>query len=125
MLRQISRQCQFDCETGRDFERSPRPIIANPALNVTRLSGLVKNVSLPIVSTAQTSGFVAQDAAYQTGDMVFALPCVMVPHLLTTQLKVISGIDLPRVLRNRRTTEQLTHATPGPWSSPSRNPPPA
>ena len=23
MLRQISRQCQFDCETGRDFERSP------------------------------------------------------------------------------------------------------
>ena len=66
----------------------PYSIIANPALNVTRLSGLVGNVSLPIVSTAQTSGFVAQDAAYTSGDMAFALPCVMTPHLLTTQLKV-------------------------------------
>ena len=40
----------------------PYSIIANPALNVTRLSGLVESVSLPIVSGAQTSGFVAQDA---------------------------------------------------------------
>jgi len=80
----------------------PYSILANPALNVTHLSGLTTNVSLPIVSSAQVSDFVAQAAAFQTGDLVFSLPCVMTPHLITTQLNVSrallfrSGMDLEK-----------------------------
>jgi hypothetical protein len=65
---------------------TPYSILAN--LNVTTLSGLVGNVGLPIVSSAQTSAFSAQLAAYASGDLQFALPCVLTPHLLTTQIKV-------------------------------------
>jgi HK97 family phage major capsid protein len=78
----------------------PYSILANPALNIMCLSGLVGNVSLPIVSSSQVSGFVAQAASFQTGDMQFGQNCVLSPHLLTTTLKVSrqlifsSGMDI-------------------------------
>jgi HK97 family phage major capsid protein len=82
----------------------PYSILANPALNVTHLSGLTANVSLPIVSSGQTSGFSAQLANFTAGDMAFALPCVLQPHLITTQLNVSRallfsrGMDLEKAI---------------------------
>jgi HK97 family phage major capsid protein len=80
----------------------PYSILANPALNVTHLTGLTANVSLPIVSSGQASGFSAQLASFTTGNMAFALPCTLSPHLITTQLNVSrpllfsSGMDLQK-----------------------------
>jgi HK97 family phage major capsid protein len=64
----------------------PYSVLAN--LNVTHLSNLVGNLSLPLVSSTQVSGFTAQNASYTTGDLQLSLPVSCVPHLLTTTVKV-------------------------------------